>query len=51
MLEISLLGTIALVPEVLFYRRDLGPAWTGDDAMVKTLLRVDPEAGKRRIAR
>ena len=50
-LEISILGTIALVPEVLFYRRDFGPAWTGDEAMIKLLLRVDPEAGKRQNAR
>ena len=51
MLEISILGAIALVPEVLFYRRDFGPVWTGDEAMAKTLLRVDPEASKRKIVR
>jgi len=51
MLEISILGAIALVPEVLFYRRDFAPVWTEEEAVAKTLLRVDPEARKRKNAR
>jgi hypothetical protein len=49
--EISILGSIALVPEVLFYRRDLGTVWTGDEAMAKNLLRVNPEVDRERKVR
>ena len=51
MSEISILGSIALVPEVLFFRRDFAPVWTGDESMAKTFLRLDPEANKQRKIR
>lgn len=51
MLEISILGAIALVPEVLLYRRDFGPVLTEEEAIAKTLMRVNPEASKRKTVR
>ena len=51
MLEISILGAIALVPEVLLYRREFGPVLTEDEAVATTLMRVNPEARKRKTAR
>jgi hypothetical protein len=50
-LEISILGSIALVPEVLAYRRQFGPVWTEEEAVAKTFLRLDPEIGKRKSVR
>lgn len=51
MLEISILGSIALVPEVLLYRRDFGPVLAEDERIVTALLRVNPEARKRKSVR
>lgn len=51
MLEISILGAIALVPEVLLYRREFDAAWVGDEAVVESLMRTDPEARKRKNVR
>ena len=51
MLEISMLGSIALVPEVLLYRRDLGLVLAEDERIATALLRVNPEARKRKNVR
>ena len=51
MMEISFLGAIALVPEVLLYRRDFGPAFTEDERIATALMRLSPVASKRRNVR
>ncbi len=51
MLEISILGAIALVPELLLYRREFGPVLSGDDEVPNTLMRVNPEVRKRKNVR
>ena len=51
MLEISILGSIALVPEVLLYRRDFVPVLSEDERIATTLLRVNPEVRKRKSVR
>ena len=47
-MEISILGAIALVPEVLFYNRELGPVLTEDERIASSLLKLDPDAWKRK---
>ncbi len=49
-MEISILGAIALVPEVLYYRRD-DPPMTEDERIATALMRETPEAKKRRHVR
>ncbi|MGH7380662.1 MAG: glycosyltransferase family 2 protein [Candidatus Methylomirabilales bacterium] len=51
MLEISILGSIALVPEVLLYRRDFLPILSEDKRIATALLRVNPEVRKRKSVR
>jgi len=47
LMEISFLGSIALVPEVLFYRREIGPPLTEDERIATALMRLSPGASKR----
>ncbi len=51
MLEVSILGDIALVPEVLLHRREFGPVMSEEERMARTLMRVNPEVKKRRYVR
>jgi glycosyltransferase involved in cell wall biosynthesis len=51
MLEISLLGAIALAPEVLWVRRDLRPPSTDHQRIITAMIRTTPDARKRKKAR
>ncbi len=51
MMEISFLGAIAVVPEVLFYRRESGPVLPEDERIATTLIRQSPEARTRKRIR
>jgi Glycosyl transferase family 2 len=51
MLEVSILGDIALVPEVLLHRREFGPVLSGEEGIAMTLMRVNPEVRKRKNVR
>ena len=50
-MEISFLGSIALVPEVLFYRREIGRQLTEDERIATALMRLSPVASKRKNVR
>lgn len=51
MMEISVLGAIALVPEVLFFRRDFGPISKGDEKIAAAILRLNPDHSRRKRMR
>lgn len=50
-LEMSILGAIAQVPEVLFCFRDYRPAVTYDEKVAIMLMRLNPDASKRKKVR
>ena len=49
--EISTLGAIAQIPEVLYHTRDYRPPVTGAERKAITLMRLNPDASKRKQVR
>lgn len=51
LMEISILGTIALVPEFLFFRRHFGPRVTDAERISTDLIRMNPAVKNRKKVR
>ena len=51
LMEISTLGAIAQIPEVLYHTRDYRPPVTGAERKAITLMRLNPDASKRKRVR
>jgi glycosyltransferase involved in cell wall biosynthesis len=51
LMELSILGGIALVPDFLFYRRYFGPLLTDRQRIVTDLVRMNPQLKGRRAVR
>jgi glycosyltransferase involved in cell wall biosynthesis len=51
MMEISLLGAIAMIPEVLFFRREFGPTLKKDKRIATSLMRLSPDNQRRKRVR
>jgi glycosyltransferase involved in cell wall biosynthesis len=50
MMEISFLGAIAMIPEVLFFRREFGPTLKKDKRIATLLIRNSPDyRGRKRV--